>query len=160
MDLMLRRRAMMGAVEAGPAPDIEVPITWGGTGADITSSTVIDATERDAFYNIPFIQGDSRLQTTATASTNAVKLRAPALYSDAACTQFVGYYNISTGQIVSSRPTTTQSPWLKFDTEVKVVPRGYYAKMLLTKSGSDAFSSNDNCRSYMKARAKTVYLRK
>ena len=145
---MMRRRAMMGA--AGPEPDIPVTVTWSGSGADKTSSK-IDATDRDLYMTIPFVEGDSRLQTTATASTNAFINRCAALYNDSGLTEFVGYYNSGTGKIVSSRPATTLSPKYAFDREVKIVPRGYYAKLVICKNGTNAFSSNDKFIAYVNA---------
>lgn len=147
---------MMGTAE--PEPDIPVSVTWSGSGADKTSST-IDATERDAYIKIPFVDGDSRLVSGATASTNGMKTRFAALYTDAACTNRVGYYNSSTGQIISSRPITSQCPWMTFDTEIKIIPKGYYGKLVICRSGSTVFSSNANFIGYVRAH-EVVFLRK
>ena len=140
-------------------PDISVSITpLSGSGADKTT-VVIDCSQRAAYWSVPFVSGGTGLVSTATANTQAYRIRDPALYSDSACTQLVGYYRVNTGAIASSRRTTASSPTYKFDVENCICPKGYYAKMVICRYGSNAFSSNDNFANYIKKYASTALLR-
>ena len=146
--MVLRRRAMMKKVANRPA--VVVPITWSGSGADKTSS-IIDATNGAVYFSLPFISGDSRLVSTATAESEGIKWRKAALYSDVNATTLVGYYDHVSNTVVSTRGTTVNSPFLHFNTEVKMAPKGYYVQLMLSRSGSAAFSSNANLGTYLNA---------
>ena len=161
VSLMQRRRMMMqSASTPTPVPDIPFTITpLTGSGADRTS-VVIDCTERAAYWTLPFVEGATQLVSTATAESTGCKIRGTQLFSDAECTNSVGFYQVDTGTITSSRGTSANSPWANFDTEMCVAPRGYYAKMMITKYGSAVWSSNANMASYINNYASTVLLRK
>lgn len=133
-------------------------ITWSGTGTDSTSS-IIDATERDVYFSVPFISGATELQTTAVAGGNAYKARSAMLYSDAEANTLVGYYFFDTEQIESTQRTTANAPWLNFDTEYLVIPKGYYATLIMAKSGSQTFVDNASSRTYLNTYGNTVELR-
>ena len=131
-----------------------IAITWSGTGTDNTS-TIVDATSSALYLNIPFESGATQLKSTATASTNTFKTRTY-VYNDAECTDYVGNYWIDTEQIDTTSRTGANNPWLPFDTKTLIVPQGYYAKIIVAKSGSDAFASNGDCRGYLNAYADKV----
>lgn len=133
-------------------------ITWTGTGTDSTSST-IDATAHDVYFELPYVEGASQLSESAVAGGNALKARGIALYTDSSCTEEyrVGYYYIGVG-IEDAQRTTANAPWLKFDTEYLIIPRGYYAKLFMAKSGS-IFNDNASSRSYLNTYGNTVELR-
>lgn len=128
-------------------------ITWIGSGADQTS-TIIDATQYDAYFELPFVDGATELVSEATSSTNAFKVYDTYLYSDLECTTQVGRYHVATGEIGQTGKSPTSHA---FDTKLKVVPQGYYAKLLLNKLPT-AFDTNANFQSYLNNYARTVTL--
>lgn len=154
MNALNRRRAAMNG-------DLDIAVTgvtWSGAGADKTSST-INATDRDVYIMLPFVEGDSRLVSTATASMHPARTRLAAQYTDSSLATGMGYYNPSTGYSLTSRPATSSCPYFNFNTEQKAIPRGRYGKLVLCKYGSDVFSSNDKFIAYVKAHLK-IYCRK
>lgn len=155
MKLTARRREMMRNEEE--TQPIYESITWSGTGADKTS-TIIDATQADAYFTLPFVSGASELVEGATAESMGARIRDAALYSDAEATQLVGYYRIDTKEI-SSRRTTANSPYLLFNTEYLVVPKGYYAKLLTCRSGTAAWNSNDKYITYINTYGTEIVLK-
>ena len=140
-----------------------VPVTetieWSGSGTDSTSS-LIDATQNDIYFKLPFVEDASQLGTDAAPGGNALKARGIALYTDPSLTDEyrVGYYFIDTEEIEQEQRTALLSPWLNFDTEYLIIPRGYYAKLFMAKSGS-IFVDNAGSRSYLNAYGDTVELR-
>lgn len=128
---------------------ITVTITWAGSGSD-KNSQIIDATQFDLYYELPFVEGASQLVEGTTADSNAFCTYDTYLYSDAEGTTLVGRYQTDTGVIAQSGRTGAQSPDWKFNTKIKVAPQGYYAKLLIMKITS-AFSSNANFMSYIQA---------
>lgn len=128
-------------------------ITYSGTGATITTS-IIDATEYDCYFEILFVEGSIRIAEGVTASSNAISIR-PYLYDDSACTNQVGCYLINTQTVSSTTPTAANAPKLKFDTETLTVPKGYYCKIYCTNNQS-AFISNGDFKSYMQYIANTI----
>ena len=128
-------------------------ITWSGNGADKTS-TVIDATQYDAYFELPFVDGATELVAEATSSVNAFKIYDTYLYSDLECTTQVGRYHVATGEIGQTGKSATSHA---FDTKLKVVPQGYYAKLLLNKLPT-AFNTNADFQSYLNNYAGTVTL--
>lgn len=138
---------------------ITVTITWSGSGVEKTSS-VVDATEHDAFYTLPFVSGDTNLVSGATASTQGVKFPDAALYNDSACTEFAGYYQVDTGIISQTKRTGANSPWVVLDEKTKIIPSGYYGKFAIERTGSNEnlFTSNAKMMSYLNAHGVTVIL--
>ena len=128
-------------------------ITWSGNGADKTS-TVIDATQYDEYFELPFVDGATELVAEATSSVNAFKIYDTYLYSDLECTTQVGRYHVATGEIGQTGKSATSHA---FDTKLKVVPQGYYAKLLLNKLPT-AFNTNADFQSYLNNYAGTVTL--
>ena len=128
-------------------------ITWSGYGADQTS-TVIDATQYDAYFELPFVDGATELVEGTTSSTTAFKIYDTYLYSDLECTTQVGRYHVATGEIAQTGNVATSHA---FDTKLKVVPKGYYAKLLFNKLPA-AFYTNANFQSYLNNYAGTVTL--
>lgn len=154
MNALNRRRAAMNG-------DLDIAVTgvtWSGAGADKTSSA-INATDRDVYIMLPFVEGDRRLVSTATASVHPARSMLAAQYTNSSLATNIGYYNPSTGYSLISRPITTQCPNLDFNTEQRAIPRGRYGRLVLCRKGSNAFDSNDNFLSYVKAHLK-IYRRK
>lgn len=132
-------------------------ITWSWTGT-VSTSSAIDATERDVYLEIPFDSTDTRIKTGATAESNTYKERCQ-LYSDSACTDLIGYWYIDTQEIEAEARTTANMPWIPFDTQMMVAPKGYYVKLVAERLGSDVFDSNADAREYLNAHAASVTLR-
>lgn len=128
-------------------------IAWSGYGADQTS-TIVDATQYDAYFELPFVDGATELVSEATSSMNAFKVYDTYLYSDLECTTQVGRYHVATGEIGQTGKSATSHA---FDTKLKVVPQGYYAKLLLNKIPT-AFDTNADFQSYLNNYAGTVTL--
>ena len=131
-------------------------ITWSGGGADKTSS-IIDATQYDAYYELPFDAESTKIIAGTTASTSAYTAYDTYLYSDASATNLVGRYQIDTGIIAETGRPGGSCPIVAFDTKIKVAPSGYYVKILLNKR-PEAFESNANFKSYLDANGTTVTL--
>ena len=131
-------------------------ITWSGGGAD-KSSSVIDATQYDAYYELPFVEGSSQLIEGATESSLAFRIYDTYLYSDAEMTNLVGRYEVDTGEITESGRAASFCPNYAFGTKIKVAPHGYYARIMLNKN-SASFSSNGNFMIYIQANGSTVTL--
>ena len=131
-------------------------ITWTGSGTD-NSSQIIDATQYDVYYEIPFVEGDSRLVAEATAESTAFKMRDVALYSDAEGTTLVGYYKIATGEIVQSRRTAYLTEAFHWDTNTLIAPAGYYIQLMATRS-NPSFDYNSSLSSYLQEYGATVTL--
>jgi hypothetical protein len=131
-------------------------ITWSGSGAD-KSSSVIDATQYDAYYELPFVEGSSQLIEGATESSLAFRIYDTYLYSDAEMTNLVGRYEVDTGEITESGRAASFCPNYAFGTKIKVAPHGYYARIMLNKN-SASFSSNGNFMTYIQANGSTVTL--
>lgn len=124
-------------------------ITWSGSGAEKTSS-IIDGRNGDVFFTLPFVSGSAQLVEGTTADSEAYQIRGQ-MYSDAECTQLVGYWYPDSTQIETSTRTWANSPKVKFDTEVKLAIAGYYVKFVSQKSGTSVFSSNGNYGTYINA---------
>ena len=149
---------MMQQAASEPVIPETVTISWTGSGADKTSS-VIDATGKNAYFTLPFVEDDPKLVSTATAESLGIKIRDTGLYTDEECTLLAGYWQVDNQVITSTRRTTANSPYLAFDTEYRVAPRGYYAKMIATRSGTDVFASNGNTGSYLNSHGTEVILK-
>lgn len=132
----------------GTAIDQRTHITWSGSGVTMTSS-VIDATQNDIYYTLPFVDGYPELLDGVTSESNAVKTRT-ILYSDAACETLVGYYYIDNQQIEQTGRTDAKSPWIQFDDKIKIIPHGYYAKLVLINVQNATFTSNAECHNYLR----------
>lgn len=143
---------------SGGSEDMIQYIYWTGSGADKTSIG-INAKKHNVYFELPFDSTSSYIVSGATADTNGVKARDVYLYNDENMTQLAGYYRIDQGEISQSYRTTANSPWLKLDTEYLVVPKGYYAKLVLSRSGSGLFSSNGNMNSYLLAKGVKITLK-
>ena len=133
-----------------------VAITWSGSGVDNTASPVIDATEHDVYFTLPFVEGAAQISADATADTPGVRMKT-LVYSDAGCTQYVGAFFSDTQEIGESR-NTMNCPLLEFDTETRVVPMGYYAIIHMLRSGS-VFPSNAYARDYLNENGTEVVLK-
>lgn len=131
----------------GTAIDQRIHITWSGSGVDNTSS-IIDATQSDIYYTLPFVEGYPGFVDGVTSESNGIRTTA-ALFSDAACETLVGYYYIDNQQIEQSRRPDARSPWLNFEEKVKVIPRGYYAKLINMNVQNAIFTSHAECRTYL-----------
>lgn len=130
-------------------------ITWSGSGASNTS-TIIDATQHDVYWELPYIEGSSQYASDVTSESDFVRIRAN-LYSDAEVTALVGYYYIDTRVIETGSPRTDlNTPTMPTNTPTLVAPNGYYVKLIATKRSG--FSSNSTCRSFLNAHANTVTL--
>ena len=157
--VMLRRRLLKAEESEGTIVETEVQFTpLSGSGTEKTSK-VVDATEGDAYYTIPFVEGDSRLVSGATASSTPTRTVVN-LYSDAECSTLVGYYFYNTKQIKSSAGTQASRPVIPFDTEILLIPKGYYAKIRFSRSSVTAFNDNSNMSGYITVYANTVKVRK
>lgn len=130
-----------------------VAITWSGSGAEKTS-TGIDGRSGDVFFELPFVSGSSQLIEGTTADSEAFQIRGH-LYSDSELTSLVGYWYPNSTQIETSVRTWANSPKVKFDTEVKLAPSGYYVKFVAQKL-SAVFSSNGNFGTYISANGTTA----
>ena len=132
-------------------------ITWSGSGVEnTTGSTLIDATEHDIYFQLPFIDGATQFADGATAESVPVRFDA-LLYTDSAGTTGAGIYCSDTQEIEATERTTMSKPVLAFNTDTLVAPRGYYVKLRAFKQA--AFSSNSTCRSYLNAYGNSVTLR-
>lgn len=147
-----------GTGSGGGGGDMVQYIYWTGSGADKTSIG-INAKNHNVYFTLPFDSSSSYIVSGATADSNGVKARDVYLYSDENMTQSVGYYRIDEGAISQTYRTTANSPWLKLDTEYLVVPKGYFAKIVLCRSGSALFSSNGNMNSYLLANGVKIKLK-
>lgn len=136
---------------------IQAEITWTGGGVESTS-TVIDASDRDVYLEIPFDSTDSRIKSGATSESLTLSERA-LLYTDSACTQLAGYWYIDTQTLETSKRLSANQPYVAFDTEVKIAPEGYYVKIVLEKMNTDVFASNSDALSYLNAKVTSVTLR-
>lgn len=154
VSLMQRRRAMM--IAASEPTITEITIYSTGSGSARYFTPIIDATLGDAYYEIPFIDGESAFVSGITATNNAAGVKV-LLYSDSAATEFVGYYWFNTATIGTSNKTDLQCPRLKFNTRAKIVPKGYYGKLYLARQAS-TYISNDNAFRYFNTYAKTVWV--
>lgn len=132
-------------------------IEWSGSGTDSTSS-LIDATQNDIYITVPYEEDASQLGTDAAPGGDAYKARGVRLYSDSTETTTVGYYFIDTEEIEENQRTTANAPWLKFDTEYLIIPKGYYARLLFSKSGN-VFVDNARSRSYLNTYGNSVELK-
>lgn len=134
-----------------------VTITWTGSGTDKTADPIIDATSKDGYLTIPFVQDDTNLSSTATDGGDAMAC-VPYLYSDSSATTLVGYYDIATGEVYTSSSWSWNSrPNLVFGQNTLVAPRGYYVKIKVSNNRS-TFTSNSTCGTYLNAHATTVTL--
>ena len=133
-------------------------IYYTGSGVDKTSIP-FDCMNHDAYYTIPFDSTSTYIVSGATASTEGLKIYDTRLYSDADCTNLVGYYQIDTGTISQSARAMTNCPWFLLGTEYKVCPHGYYGKIMVGRSGTDLFSSNGNVLSYINAYGKKLTMK-
>lgn len=135
---------------------ITVTLTWTGSGTD-KKTNLIDATEYDAYFTLPFVSGSSNLVAGATVESLGCREYVE-IYDDSAGTHRIGYYYIDTEQIESGR-TTANSPYVPFDTEEIFVPRGYYGKIVLVRVNTDAWYDNSNFLQYLNANATEAVMR-
>lgn len=135
---------------------ITTTLTWTGTGSD-KKSNLIDATAYDAYFTLPFVSGSPNLSSDATAASLGVKEYVE-IFDDSAGSHRIGYYYTDTKQIESGR-TVANSPWVPFDTEEIFVPKGYYGKIVLSRSGTDAFPDNSNFLTYLNGNATEAVMR-
>lgn len=135
---------------------ITVPITWAGAGTD-KNSQIIDATQFDLYYELPFVEGATQYVEGTTANSDAFKTYDTYLYSDAEGTNLVGRYQTDTGNIAQTGRTGAQCPMYKFNTKIKIAPRGYYVKLLIMKN-YEVFESNADFMSYIQANGNTATL--
>lgn len=135
-------------VSGGGGSDMIVYTSYTGSGVDKTSLG-FDATSHDVYYTIPFDSSSTYIVEGATASTQGLKIYDTKLYSDAECTNLVGYYQIDNGVISQTYRTMANCPWFMLGTEYKVCPYGYYGKIMVGRSGSELFSTNANVMSYI-----------
>lgn len=133
---------------------IEETISFSGSGA-ARRTGVIDATENDLYWEIPYVEGASQFSSGVTAESDAIKLKA-ILWEDEEMTTRVGWYYIDTGEISTSDRTDANMPVLGFDTRVKVAPSGYYVQLYVSKIAT--YTDNANCYSYLANNANKVYL--
>lgn len=140
--------------------EIQVQVTWGGTGTDSDATPIIDATEREVWLEVPFDGTDPVVKSGATSDILAFAQRTE-LYSDAAGTQFVGYWYNDTQEIVSTSRTDANSPKIPFDEEKKWAPSGYYARIVLLKlpAATSVFSTNGDAKAYLNTHVKSVTLK-
>lgn len=136
MDGELRRR-LMGEEDSS---EIIVNIDgWVTDGANTRwrTTNVIDATQKDAYVTVPFIEGDTNLTEGTTVESQPYRIYGR-LYYDADCTQDAGvWYN----NRINPSFNTSAVPFIAFETECKFAPKGYYAKLGLVRN-SAIFSSN------------------
>lgn len=132
----------------GSAIDTRTKITWTGIANGMMSS-VIDATQNDIYYTLPFVSGYPGFSDGVTSESNAVKTKTE-LYNDAACETLVGYYYIDNGQIEQTARSNENSPWIKFEDKVKIVPHGYYAKLSNVRLGTSTFKDGGETQQYLK----------
>lgn len=145
-----------GDVNITASAYIEETISWGGSGV-YRDSSVIDATNNEVYYVLPFVEDTGLLVATATPDSNALAMRT-ALYLDEEKTQFAGYYQSDVDAIeASGRATRGADSKLKFGTRTKIAPLGYYA-VIQSGNNQDAFNSNGNYQTYLNTYGKTVQL--
>ena len=130
-------------------------ITWSGSGSD-KKTTLINAIEYDAYFTLPFVSGSPNLVSGATADSLGCREYVE-IYDDSAGTHRIGYYYTDTKQIESGR-TVANSPYVPFNTAEIFVPKGYYGKIVLSRSGTDVFPDNSNFLSYLSANATEVVM--
>ena len=135
---------------------ITVTLTWTGSGTD-KKSNLIDATEYDAYFTLPFVADSPNLVSGATAESLGCREYVE-IYDDSAGTHRIGYYYTDTKQIESGR-TTANSPYVPFDTEEIFVPRGYYGKIVLVRVNTDVWYDNSNFLNYLNANATEAVMR-
>jgi predicted Fe-Mo cluster-binding NifX family protein len=131
-------------------------ITWTGSSTDV-SSQIIDATNANVYYEVPYNDGDERFADGVTSESAFSKVRDVALYSDAEGTNLVGYYRRDSGEIKESIRTAYNSPAFYYNTKVLVAPAGYYIQMMVTRS-NPSFVTNDSFTSYVKEYGAVVTL--
>lgn len=135
---------------------ITVTLTWTGSGTD-KKTNLIDATEYDAYFTLPFVSGSPNLVAGATVESLGCKEYVE-IFDDSAGTHRIGYYYTDTKQIESGR-TTANSPFVPFETEEIFVPKGYYGKIVLSRVNTDVWSSNSNFLQYLDANATEAIMR-
>lgn len=133
---------------------------YSGSGTERTSS-IIDATEGEAWYEVPF-DSESAYLANAAIEESVVACVASYLYKDAECTDFAGVYWFSTNEIKTSGGNQADRPYLSFNKKTLLVPQGYYAKIHFSRAGAaqNTYSSNANMESYLKASAPNIKIKK
>lgn len=135
---------------------ITVQLTWTGSGG-AKKTNLIDASQYDAYFTLPFNAESSYLVSDATAESLGCKEYVE-IYDDSAGTHRIGYYYTDTKQIEPGR-TVLNSPYVPFDTAEIFVPKGYYGKIVLERVGTTAFADNAAFLNYLNENAKEVVMR-
>lgn len=130
-------------------------ITWSGLSLK-TASPIIDARTSDAYFTMPFVAGTAQLYQSVTADSNVGGIRI-LLYNDAEQTDFVGFYWFNNETITSNNKTDLNCPRFKFDTRIKIAPRGYYFQFQLARQ-SNTYVDNDAATTYFNTYGNTVDL--
>lgn len=135
---------------------IRQTVTWDGAGTD-KNTNIIDATQNELFWELPYIEGSSAYASGATAESDFVRIRAN-LYSDAEATTLAGYWYIDTKEIeTGSSRTTINTPTMPVDTLTQVAPKGYYVKLIAMKRSG--FVDNASCTAFLNENANIVTLK-
>lgn len=135
---------------------VSVTVTFTGSGADKTSN-IFDATQYDAYYELPFVDGASEYKEGVTETFDAFVIYDVFLYNDAEGADLAGRYQVDTGTIAQSGRPSGSLPKQKFNTKLKIAPHGYYVKFILNKC-SASFENNSDFMSYIQAYGNKVTL--
>ena len=135
---------------------VSVTVTFTGAGVDKTSN-IIDATQHNAYYELPFVDGASEYKEGVTETFDAFLIHDVGLYNDAEGADLAGWYQVDTGTIAQSGRPSGSLPRQKFNTKLKIAPHGYYVKFTLKKV-LDSFENNSDFMSYIGAYGNKVTL--